>query len=256
MTTQNVLLEMRSTIAHVILNRPPLNVIDITTLHELNDAFTTLRNDPCKVIVLGANGKAFSAGVDIKDHTPDKVEKMMTALEDVFNALMELEQPVVGAIHGATLGGGMEFATACDLVIAADNTQLGQPEIHVGVFPPIACALLPQLLSWPRAMEFVLLGESINAQQALALGLVNRVVPLDRLDQETETLATKLANLSSSVLKLTKKAARIGLNGSKDFRQKMAELNDLYLNQLMKLSDAHEGLQAFMEKRKAHWKDQ
>ncbi|MBI1730081.1 enoyl-CoA hydratase/isomerase family protein [Candidatus Acetothermia bacterium] len=249
-------MEKRGQIAHVILNRPPLNVIDIATLNELNDAFTTFRSDESKVIVLRANGKAFSAGVDIKDHTPDKVKTMMKALEDVFNTLMELEQPLIGAIHGATLGGGMEFATACDLVIAAENTQLGQPEIQVGVFPPIACALLPRLLSWPRAMEFVLLGESINAQQALALGLVNRVVPLERLDQETEAIAAKLADMSGPVLKLTKRAARIGLNSSTDFRQKMAELNEIYLNQLMKLSDAQEGLQAFMEKRKAHWKDQ
>lgn len=256
MTPQNVLMEKRGQIAHVILNRPPLNVIDIATLNELNDAFTTFRSDESKVIVLRANGKAFSAGVDIKDHTPDKVKTMMKALEDVFNTLMELEQPLIGAIHGATLGGGMEFATACDLVIAAENTQLGQPEIQVGVFPPIACALLPRLLSWPRAMEFVLLGESINAQQALALGLVNRVVPLERLDQETEAIAAKLADMSGPVLKLTKRAARIGLNSSTDFRQKMAELNEIYLNQLMKLSDAQEGLQAFMEKRKAHWKDQ
>ncbi len=241
----------------VILDRPPLNIFDIPMLTELSAALEGLRRDESKVVVLAASGKAFSAGVDIKDHTPDKVHSMMSAMHDVFEKLWALEQPMVCVVQGAALGGGMELAIGCDFIVATENAQLGQPEIKVGVFPPIACLLLPRLLPWPKAMELIATGEVISAQEAHRLGLVNRVVPTERLEAETDAFVKKLTSLSGAVLKLTKRATLIGLGQEwgRKWSKTLAEIENLYLNDLMALEDAQEGLRAFMEKRKPEWKE-
>jgi cyclohexa-1,5-dienecarbonyl-CoA hydratase len=206
--------------------------------------------------VLAAEGKAFSAGVDIKDHTVEKVNEMMAVLRAVFEKLWALEQPTVAIVQGAALGGGMELAIACDFIIASEDAQFGQPEIKVGVFPPIACLLLPRLLPWPKALEIILTGESMSAQEAYRWGLVNRVVPSEQLATEAEAFVAKLTSLSGLVLKLAKRAARIGLGQEWETRwaKRYAQIERLYLDELMKLEDAHEGLKAFLEKRKPQWK--
>ncbi|MBI1743469.1 enoyl-CoA hydratase/isomerase family protein [Candidatus Acetothermia bacterium] len=250
-------MEKTNAVARVILNRPPLNVVDIQTLRALRDAFDSLRNDKSKVIVLSAEGKAFSAGVDIKDHTEDKVGTMMTLLREVFEMLWAFEQPTVAIVQGAAFGGGLELAIGCDFIIASESAQFGQPEIRVGVFPSIACLLLPRLIPWAKALELVLMGESISAQEAYRLGLVNRVVAAAQLETEAKAFVNKLAELSGPVLKLAKRAALVGLGQewSVDRMQSYAKLERLYLDEMMKLEDTHEGLKAFMEKRKPQWKE-
>lgn len=248
-------IERRDSVARVIWNRPPLNILDIAALRELSAVLETLREDPCKVVVLAAAGKAFSAGVDIKDHTADKVREMLAVVHDVFAHLWALPQPTVSVVQGAALGGGMELATACDSIIASESAQFGQPEIKVGVFPPIACLLLPRLLPWPKALELILTGEAISAQEAHRLGLVNRVVPTERLSAETEAFVEKLTGLSGPVLKLTKRATLCGFKERRDWEEALAEIERLYLNELMKLEDAQEGLQAFLEKRRPQWRE-
>jgi cyclohexa-1,5-dienecarbonyl-CoA hydratase len=257
MSFQNLRLEQKEAITHITLNRPPLNVIDIQTLQELRDAFTEARKHSSKVVVLAAEGKAFSAGVDIKDHTSDKVELMMKLLREAFQALWALEQPTLAKVQGMALGGGMEFAMGCDFIIASENAQFGQPEIKVGVFPPIACLLLPRLLPWAKALELVMPGESINAQEAYRLGLINRVVPAAQLESEAAQYVSKLTELSTPVLKLTKRASLLSLDDSSaDKRmQTYLILEKLYLQELMPLHDAQEGLKAYMEKRKPTWQD-
>ena len=257
MSSPSIVIEKTGPVAKLIVNRPPLNILDIAAMRELSAALKSLHRDPSKVVVLAAEGKAFSVGMDIKDHTADKVEAMMTVLHEVFERLWALEQPTVAIVRGAALGGGMELAIACDFVIASEGAQFGQPEIKVGVFPPIACLLLPRLLPWPKALELILTGESISAQEAYHLGLVNRVVPAEQLAAEAETLVAKLTSLSGPVLKLAKRAARIGLGHGRDMNraQVLTELDRLYLDDLMRLEDAHEGLKAFMEKRRPAWKE-
>ncbi|OGF55077.1 MAG: hypothetical protein A2Z21_04630 [Candidatus Fraserbacteria bacterium RBG_16_55_9] len=254
----SIVLERTHSVAKLLLKRPPLNILDIAAMRELSVALESLRQDQSsKVVVLSAEGKAFSVGVDISDHTADKVDAMMTVLHEVFEGLWALEQPTVAIVKGAALGGGMELAIACDFIIASEGAQFGQPEIKVGVFPPIACLLLPRLLPWPRALELILTGESISAQEAYRLGLVNRVVPAENLAAEAEAFVSKLASLSGPVLKLAKRAARIGLGQGRDpgSSKILAELDRLYLDELMKLEDAHEGLRAFMDKRNPAWQD-
>ena len=247
--------EQRGAATWVVLNRPPLNVLDIAALRELAGALRELRESDAKAVVLAAEGKAFSAGVDVKDHTPDKVGEMMEALHEVFEALWALEQPTVAVVQGAALGGGMELAIACDFIMASEQATFGQPEIKVGVFPPIACLLLPRMLSWPRALELILTGETIAASEAQRWGLINRVVPPDQLEQAANEFLEKLTSLSGPVLQLSKRATLLGFPERRDWQPALREIEHLYLDELMKLEDAAEGLQAFMEKRKPQWKE-
>jgi cyclohexa-1,5-dienecarbonyl-CoA hydratase len=180
---------------------------------------------------------------------------MMEVLHEVFAALWALEPPTVAVVQGAALGGGMELAIACDFIIASEQATFGQPEIKVGVFPPIACLLLPRLLPWPRALELILTGDSIDAQEAHRWGLVNRVVLADQLRQAASEFLEKLAGLSGPVLKLAKRATLLGLKERRDWESTLREIERLYLEDLMKLEDAEEGLRAFMEKRKPQWKE-
>lgn len=253
MSTQSIRLEKIDAVARVVLNRPPLNILNIAALRELSTALESLQKEAIKAVVLSAEGKAFSVGVDVKDHTADKVLEMMAAVHDVFERLWALEPPTVAVVQGSALGGGMELAIACDFIIASENAQFGQPEIKVGVFPPIACLLLPRLLPWPKALELILTGEAISAQEAYRLGLVNKVVPPEQLETEANAFVGKLTSLSRPVVKLAKRATLCGFRW--EWEERLKEIERVYLNELMQLEDAHEGLRAFLEKRRPQWKE-
>ena len=164
-----------------------------------------------------------------------------------------LEQPTVGVIRGSVLGGGCEVAIFCDMIIASENTKLGQPEIKVGVYPPIAAFILPRLIGRKKALELLLTGDVIDAQEACRLGLVNQVVADDKLEEAADAFVARLSSLSGAVLKLTKKAIYQGVDG--DFKDVLAKIEDIYLNEVMKTEDANEGLSAFLEKRAPSWKN-
>lgn len=235
----------------ITLNSPPLNVLTIPMMEELADAFVWAKGQPGNLILLNAEGKAFSAGVDVADHTPDKVAKMIEVFDKIFHAMYDNEKPIVGAVKGAALGGGYELVLFCDMVVASDKAKFGQPEIAVGVFPPVACYMLPKLTSLPHAMELLLSGEVFNAAKAEKLGLVNSVLPVDSFEEGLNQFLQKFLTLSPLVLALTKKAVKAGLN--KGFVEGLQTIDDIYLYQLMTTADAVEGLTAFMEKRKPVW---
>ncbi len=239
-------------IATITLNRPPLNVLTISMMEELAMALRWAIEEPAGIIVLAAEGKAFSAGVDVADHTKDKVEQMIEAFDRIFLTMAGTDKPIVAAVNGAALGGGCELVLFCDLVVASEKAKLGQPEIAVGVFPPLACYLLPRLMSWPRAMELLLSGEIFDARRAEQLGLVNSVVPAEHFADGVREFLQKFLAHSPVVLALTKKAARAGLGG--DFAGGLEIIDRIYLKELMKTADALEGLSAFMEKRKPVWR--
>jgi cyclohexa-1,5-dienecarbonyl-CoA hydratase len=244
-------------IAQLTLNKPPLNVLDIATMREINAALEGLDDDAgVKVLVFEAaeGSKAFSAGVDVSEHTADKVDEMIEVFHRIFRQLDGLEIPTVAVVGGAALGGGCELVLFCDMVIASEKASFGQPEIQVGVLPPIAVVALPDIVGPKKAMEMVLIGERIRAAEAERLGLVNRVVPPEELQAAADEFVGKLTKLSGAVLRLTKRAVRVGSVGS--FAEGLAAVEELYLGPLMATEDAHEGLAAFMEKRAPVWKDQ
>jgi len=241
--------------AWISINRPPLNVLDIPTMEELNDALRAVKARELEVraLVVTAEGeKAFSAGVDVADHTPDKVGRMVEVFHQIFHNLDGLTIPTVAAVKGAALGGGCELAIFCDMIVAADNLKIGQPEIKVGVFPPIAAVVLPYLIPEKRAFEIVAGGEIIRAQEAHALGLVNKIVPIATFDEEFGKFLRVFTTLSGPVLRSTKKAMRAARGQS--FPNALARVERIYLDELMVTEDAQEGLGAFLEKRAPVWR--
>jgi len=253
-TFKSVLYESTDGVARISINRPPLNILNVETLHELNLWLERAKSDPSVsvVVITGVGDRAFSAGVDIKDHLPEKVSSTLNVFNKVFYALESLDKPTIAVVNGLALGGGCELATACDMIIASEKAQFGQPEIKVGAIAPVAVALLPKLVGRKKALELILTGDVITAAEAKQIGLVNKVVPSEKLKEMTEELVAKLKESSPVVLKLTRMALRQSLD--LDFKNGLEKITDIYLNLLMRTEDAVEGLKAFLEKRKPEWK--
>lgn len=258
MKFQHITFEKQDGVARLVLNKPPVNVLDIAMMREINSALDGLNDDfSIKVLVIESieGSKAFSAGVNVSEHTADTVVEMIQVFHRIFHLLDELEIPTLAVVEGTALGGGCELALFCDMVIASEKASFGQPEIQVGVFPPIAAIALPEIVGPKKAFEMMLIGDRIRADEAKQLGLVNKVVPPEELRAAADEFTGKLTKLSSAALRLTKRASRLGVTHMCDFTDRLAAVEDLYLGPLMDTEDAHEGLAAFMEKRAPVWKD-
>ncbi|MFV1987198.1 MAG: enoyl-CoA hydratase/isomerase family protein [Gemmatimonadota bacterium] len=252
MEYESVRFDFSGGLARITLDRPPLNILDIPMLEELGGILKMLDEDPqpTAVLLTGA-GKAFCAGVSVEDHTADRVDVMIGAFHAVIDRLLGLPCPVVAAVNGAALGGGFELALACDAVLAVETAKIGQPEIKLGVFPPAAAVLLPRLVGRQRAMDLVLSGRTVRGAEAARIGLVARAIPADEFEAAVEEYARGIASLSAPVLRLAKRAVEEGSTG--DVGAAMRRVEHLYLDDLMSLDDAHEGLLAFREKRTPVW---
>lgn len=242
-------------IYYITLNRPPLNWLNIEMMEEINGFLETLKDAKIKkLLVISAEGKAFSVGVEVADHLGDKAEKMIETFHKMFRLLDEIKIPSLAVVNGSALGGGCELALYCDMVIASEKAKFGQPEIQVGVFPPIAALIFPRIIGRKKAMELILTGDTITAQEALSIGLINKVVPEASLQQEVDGFIEKFKKLSGVVLKIAKEATLSGLNDDVD--KGLRTIEKIYLGSLMKTCDAVEGLKAFLEKRKPQWKEE
>ncbi len=253
MSYQHIQTDLKDGLAVITLNREPLNVLNIAMMKEINQALDGLKNEKIKLLLFKAAGRAFSAGVDVGEHLGDQVEEMIEVFHGIFRRMDALPAVSVASVQGAALGGGCELALYCDLVIASEKAKFGQPEIQVGVFPPIAALIFPRLTARKKALELVLSGETIKAQEALSLGLINKVVPADQLEEELQKFLEKFLPLSGLVLALTKKAFLAGLMDPAE--QGLQAIEKIYLKELMKTRDAEEGLRAFLDKRKPVWKE-
>jgi cyclohexa-1,5-dienecarbonyl-CoA hydratase len=240
-------------IATVRLNHPPLNILTRGVLARLRDELVRLRTDHAlRVVLLSGEGKHFSAGADVGEHLPPTFKQMIPEFLDTVDALAAFPQPIVAAVQGRCLGGGFELVQVADLVVAGASATFGQPEILLGVFPPAACAVLPDRCSYGVAAEIVLTGDAISAGRAQAVGLVQRVVPDAEVEAEATKLAQRIARHSAASLRLAKAALR---TGSPDrMAAALADAGNMYLTDLMNTEDAVEGLQAFLDKRQPEWK--
>jgi cyclohexa-1,5-dienecarbonyl-CoA hydratase len=253
MEYKTIVVEEKDGIGRITLNKPPLNILDIAMMREMNAALKSFQGSNLKVLILSANGKAFSAGVDVTDHTADKVGEMIEVFHEIFSNMLKVKAPIVALVNGAALGGGCEVATFCDIVIASEKSKFGQPEIMVGVFPPVAAAVFPRIIGHKKGLELLLTGATILAPEAKEVGLVNHVLPVENFEEEAEKLVNEsLADKSAVVLQLTKRAFIEGASGP--YSEAIKKIEDIYLNELMKTKDANEGLAAFLEKRKPVWK--
>jgi cyclohexa-1,5-dienecarbonyl-CoA hydratase len=235
----------------ITLNDPPLHILDITLLEELRDTLGSIRNDRHALILDATGEKAFSAGASVQDHLGDRVETMLGHFHDCFRMLARLDLVTVALVRGAALGGGCELALACDFVLASDRARFGQPEIQLGVFPPVAAYQLSRQTTPRKGLELLLTGDPVDASTAERLGLVNAVFPAAEFDTRAEEWLARIYCQSASTLRMTKKAFRLAQ--SEEFEERLARVERLYLEELMQTGDANEGLNAFVEKRKPVW---
>jgi enoyl-CoA hydratase len=254
-----LLYEKEDGIGVVTINRPQvLNALNIEVYSELNEMFIEIEHDPevRVVIITGAGEKAFVAGVDIlemKDKSSVDIERFITIARWAGDRIYNLSKPVIAAINGYAFGGGNELALACDLRIASENAQFGQQEINVGVVPGGgAIPRLTQLVGMARAKEIVFTGDVYNAQSALQMGIINKVVPLDKLMEEAKTLARKLLSKSSVTLSYAKKAFNTGIDLN---LAAQLDLDECYFARCFATEDQKEGMKAFSEKRKPEFKN-
>jgi cyclohexa-1,5-dienecarbonyl-CoA hydratase len=241
-------------VARVTLDRPPLNVLDIATMCALAAALEPLLapGAGCDFILFhGAGPKGFSAGAEVRDHTPDRVAEMLGAFHGIFLQLARADSLSIAAVHGVCVGGGMELATFCDFVVAEESATFGQPEIKLGCFPPVALVTLPRLVGPRAAMDLILSGRTVAAREALQLGLVSRVVPDGALAASVDALLEDLRQLSPTVLRMCRRA--LWRSSCPEFERALADTEEFYLNVLMKTADAQEGIRAFLEKRAPAW---
>lgn len=251
---KNIFLKTEIPTATITLNRPPYNVIDIPTMDEINDALGEIEkeDDAHFVIFRGAGEKMFSAGVDVSDHTEDKIEEMLSKFHEIFRLLYKWDKISIAVVHAPAIGGGCELAASCDFVIAAESAYFSQPEIDVGCYPPVAAAAFPSMIGPKAALDMLLTGGKISAREAKEIGMVTRVVPDDKLEKTVEELLETLKGKSRKVLSLTRKAVRAGTEW--EFNLALTKAEDIYMDELLKTEDVKEGLNAFTEKRKPDWK--
>lgn len=248
-------IEMEDGTISITLDRPPLNILTVELIRELDAALETAAQDRhLKALALRASGKAFCAGVDVADHTPERVDEMIRGFGQLVTRLRAFPAPTVAVVHGAALGGGMELALGCDLVLAGASARFGQPEIKLGVFPPIAAALLPHLIGHQQAARLILTGETISAEEAARVGLATFVVPDAELPARLDQLLGQLRGLSATALRLAKRALLSGAELGP--ARGLPPIEDLYLTDLMATADAQEGVRSFMEKRPPVWRDE
>ena len=240
-------------VARVVLRRPPANVLNLETLRQLEAAIQVVAGDPSiKALVLSAEGRLFSAGVDVADHTPDRVGEMIPTFDRLCRNLAELPCVTLAVVHGHALGGGCELVACCDLAVMATGARIGQPEIQLAAVAPIASLRLPALIGPRWAARVLFTGEPLEADQAAAIGLVSEAVPADALVSTAEAWVEQLRGLSTPALRLLKRAFLLGVDA---WAQAIPAVERLYLDELMQTEDAQEGLKAFLEKRKPVWRN-
>jgi cyclohexa-1,5-dienecarbonyl-CoA hydratase len=242
-------------VARVTLDRPALHILDFPLMEALSGALDQVEKAPGVVLtILDATGeRAFSAGVNISDHTPEKVPEMLVRFHAAIRKIRSLPCVTVAAVRGVALGGGFELALACDMIVAEEGASFGAPEIWLACFPPITAAMLPRHLAPQKAYEIVLSGEPITAAEAGQMGLVNAVAPRGKLEDTLALYASRFTEKSGAALRIAKRALRIA--EERPFGPALEAIEKLYLEDLMRTKDAVEGVRAHMEKRQPKWED-
>ena len=255
---ETVKVEREQSILWVILNRPHrLNAFNDVLMEELSDIFDTAEKDASVrcVVIMGEGDRAFSAGADLTmfpKATPVKAEEFSRAGQKLFGKLEEMSKPVIAAINGFALGGGLELALACDLRIAAEHAELGSPEILRGIIPGWGgTQRLVRVVGLAKAKEMIMLGSMLKAEEALKIGLVHKVVHYEKLRETVKELATKLSEGPPIAMKYAKYALNFGTQVPLDAGLR---LESSLMGLTFSTEDLKEGVEAFMSRRKAEFK--
>ncbi len=251
---QFIISKRENDVARITLNRPKHNVLDIAMMKELNSELERIAaDDTLKCLVITGEGKSFCAGVEVSDHKPEMVDEMVAVFNRIFELVNMIDIPVIAAVNGACLGGGMEVAIAADIIIASQKAIFGQPEVKLGFFPPYAAIRLPELVGPAKAVEICTTGRTYSADDARAMGFVSQTATEDTFEETVEKAVKEIAASSPLILKLNKRAVKRHIGTS--FQQGVDLVSDYFLNTLMKTQDTLEGIKSFEEKRKPEWKN-
>lgn len=239
-------------VARIVLNRPKHNVFNIDMMRELTGLLADLDKDAdLKCVVISGKGASWCAGVEVGDHSPELAPEMIRVFDLLLKQIESMAVPTIAAVHGACLGGGMEVAIACDMVVGATAAVFGQPEIKLGFFPPYAAVRLPHLVGPAKAIEICTTGRRYTAEAMFRMGLLADLLEPDAFEDGIAALVKEICQSSPLIIRLNKRAVNRHLEMSP--AAAMKSVNDMFLNELMKTEDTQEGLNSFAEKRRAVW---
>ena len=238
----------------LIIDWPKANIVSLEVIDRLRAGLAQVCGPHTRLVTIEGAGDHFSYGAAVDEHVPGTIDTVLAALDRLVGDLLAAPAPTAALVRGRCLGGGFEVALACDSILADDTALLGVPEVVLGVFPPLAAALLPVRVGVSRAAVAVLTGEPQPAAVWHRAGLVTRVAPAGRLDDEAEAFfRTHLQPRSAAALARAARASRLMLRAQ--LATALPELERLYLDDLMQTRDAREGIAAFVEKRTPRWSD-
>ncbi len=241
-------------IKRITFNRPKHNVFDIAMMKELNvELSASMREADLKCIVFLGEGPSWCAGVEVGDHKPEMVGDMIAEFNGIFERTEKLEIPLIAGVHGNCLGGGMEMAIACDIIVASEKASFGQLEIKLGFFPPYAAIRLPELIGPAKAIEVCATGRIYPAADAKTMGFVSHVLAEDDYEKVLDKIVGDITKCSPLILRLNKRAVKQHMGMG--FEAAIRGVGDMFLNELMKTEDTLEGIASFEEKRKPVWKN-
>lgn len=256
MTGQLVVLEIshQGQVATLMLQRPPANVMSLEMMEEINGALLGLRDaHDLKVLVIRGSGTIFSHGIDLTEHSRDRVTRLVQVFHRIFETIRMLNVVSVAAVNGPAVAGGFALALACNLVVAKQSATFSLPEVRTGLFPPVPCVILPRAAPRRKAMEWILLGEQISADELASFGLVNRVFPDAGFEPGLQQMVARLIANSGPVLQLARRAQTESYYAT--YEEALFKVENLYLRDLLALQDPHEGIQAALNDREAQWRN-
>ncbi|RLG20989.1 enoyl-CoA hydratase [Candidatus Micrarchaeota archaeon] len=254
MKYENIIYEKKDGVASIVINRPPLNILTTNTMREITNAYKDAEAtaDIRIVIIRGAGEKAFAAGVDVRDHLPEVMHDMLEAFEEMMVTIANGKRCSLAVVDGICSGGGFELVLCCDMIIATEKATFSLPEITLSLYPGLGIVALPRKIPMNIAFEVITSGTPISAEDAHRLGLVNRVVPREKVDEELEKFLAGYRDKSAKALELTRYALR--RSWDMEFSKALKTVDDIYIGLVMQTEDANEGLRSFFEKRKPVWK--
>ena len=249
-----ITLNRRASRAELVLNRPPRNLLNVEVLEQFVNSLKQLRDDESlKILVLRGSASVFCSGIEVTERASDRAGLMMPLFTEIFDFLNQIRGLTVSVVEGEAHDGGFELAAFCDVVFAADNATFQHPEINYGLFPPIAAAILPRLVGRNRALEWMMSGDVITAQEAYEAGLINRLWHHDRVNAELEKFVNKIDSLSAPAIVWTKRAVDRSFYASVMEGMRISE--SIYMLELMRNLDPHEGIKAAVEGRPPRWRN-
>jgi cyclohexa-1,5-dienecarbonyl-CoA hydratase len=253
MKAGTVACDLRPPIARISFTHPPLNVLDFSMMDDLSEALQSIApRKEISAVVFSGGPRAFSAGVDVAIHTPDKIPAMLQKFHGLIGAITRLDKITIAEVQGACLGGGAELAMVCDLVYTTRQAKWGFPEITLGCYPPVACAALSALVGEKRAADLIFTGRTITGEEAADWGLANEAHQEDELQTALQLRLDSLIKLSPAALAVAKKAFYAW--DSVHLDKGIARAEKIYVEELMQTQDAQEGINAWMQKRTPKWK--